>query len=1578
MISAEQFEKLLSAIGTQRSGSFASCNFSYNGKRDGETVETFLTAATVFKKIEKLSDKDALESMPLILREEAATWWNGVKETITTWDELQERVRHAFAPKRPAFLLYQEIVGTKQEENELTEVYISKKRALLAQLPGPAHTETQQIDMIYGQLRYRIREKMPRENVKTFDQLLKAARGVERLLMEKQPSSAVATTENIHGKENEKPKKVRCAFCRMPGHTVDVCRKKQNSDANTAVTSTGSKHTVSATATQVPSPSQPKFSCYGCGAPGIVRSKCPICTKKPAVKEEKAEVSFCSLNVKTDARPRPIVKIGIDSIVGNAYIDSCAKTSVASYELYQCLLKLGYKCEEHKVIVTLADGGRTCRNILMVRVPIHICNHVVFTTMIIFPESRETRTLLGIGFIQDAGMVLNIPQMTWHFVDDPDVIYLLHEEDEEEVSMAHVETTPLSSPALRKFIVDAQPPEFISPMTVTPPTTSDFLKSTEILPHGEGESWSPSSNEPSLPEASACAASNLQATSNMRPTGEPAATKKSLESDNPKPYTASPIDWSPPPNKRNRTLFDGYSPRFIDFMYRDAQMNIHGAEVVLSPHSRNLFPTDDGSDDIEIGSISIEDVTSELLDEAQKTRLMEIIGVNRQAFEGTKEPTSLAEHCINTGEHHPISVPPYRLSPPKLALLKQEIEKMLDEKVIEPCSSPWSAPVVMIPKKDGSVRVCVDYRKLNAITVPDVYPIPRMDDLLHAAKPTPYMTTLDLRAGYWQVKVKEEDQDKTAFITPFGVYRCKRMPFGLRNAPATFQRLIDRVRISLENVKILAYLDDLIIFSTSFEEHLTDLDKVLKKLEEYNLEVNFKKCRFCCSTVKYLGHIITPEGLKVDPGKVAAIHEYPAPNNIKHLVTFLQTCSWFRRFIPNFANLTEPLTRLTRKNSNWKWDDEQEKAFQALKTLLTTAPILRQADENQPYILKTDASNYALGAVLMQGEGQDERPVEFASRLLNSAERNYSTTEREALAVVWAISKFRGYIEGLPITVVTDHQALKWLMSLRSPTGRLARWALQIQAYNITIKYTPGRTNVVADTLSRPICNQETIKTCGICSIIVDMPTRSASEIRVEQLKDENLSSIVKALEEPERTENAIYWSNKGYVMNNGLLYRYNPVDNTEEAQLLVPQHEWSNVLAIYHDDPLAGHYGAEKTYQRISRRYHWKGMRKYIEAYIKNCLPCQRYKPSNLKPAGLLQTTPINQRFEMIAFDLFGPLPPTPCANTWIFIVEDIATGWIELFAMKTASAENCAKVLIDEVFLRYGIPRRLISDNGPQFVSAVMQKLTFCLGITHNLTPVYHPAANPVERKNRDLKTQLAILVEDDHGSWDDKLSSIRFAMNTANSLSTGYTPAYLTFARELRTPYDNVHDLRQIILSENFVPEITPKLLQLADTLKRAREVRENKEEIRKEAVDKRRREDPGYKPGDLVLANSHPVSNSARGSSAKFSPRRDGPYKILKRHGATSYVLADPNVPDQALGVYHTSALTPYRGSEGPLPLPVRPLRKRGRPPKPTTAADIAPALPTRGRGRPKKTTTATLSLGCLLVGTPSHPEGEPVA
>lgn len=459
------------------------------------------------------------------------------------------------------------------------------------------------------------------------------------------------------------------------------------------------------------------------------------------------------------------------------------------------------------------------------------------------------------------------------------------------------------------------------------------------------------------------------------------------------------------------------------------------------------------------------------------------------------------------------------------------------------------------------------------------------------------------------------------------------------------------------------------------------------------------------------------------------------------------------------------------------------------------------------------------------------------------------------------------------------------------------------------------------------------------------MPNRSPTETRDQQLKDDNLKEIIEALESADDDDEMRKWTTRGYLLHDGVLYRYAPNVDSEEAQLVIPVHERRDILRSYHDDPTAGHYRTQHTLHRIINRYFWPKMSKEIAEYVRSCIECQRYKASNVKPAGLLQTPVMQRRFEVLALDLFGPLPTSKKGNHWILIIEDTVSRWVEIFPLQQATAETCADVLINEVFLRFGLPRRIISDNGTQFISGIMQQVSHCLGIPQSFTPVYHLEANPVERKNRDLKTQLGIYVQNNHTSWNDRLPAIRFAMNSAKCETTGYTAAYFTFGRELRTPDDTGRDLRALIQEENFLPEVTAKLatLALADTLRVAQLTQEDRQDRRKRYADQRRRESPDYQLGDLVWVTTHTLSRRHQHYSSKLAPRRDGPYAVKRRVGASSYELQTRDVTPVVIGVYHTSALHPYTGNRDQVPAPVVPIRRRGRPRKRRKEEEAGPSF-----------------------------------
>ena len=402
--------------------------------------------------------------------------------------------------------------------------------------------------------------------------------------------------------------------------------------------------------------------------------------------------------------------------------------------------------------------------------------------------------------------------------------------------------------------------------------------------------------------------------------------------------------------------------------------------------------------------------------------------------------------------------------------MQRQVQEMLEAKVIQPSLSPWAFPVVLVEKKDGEQRFCIDYRKLNHITKKDSYPLPRIDDtfdMLHGKK---FFTTLDLASGYWQIELEESAKEKTAFIVENNLYEFNRMSFGLCNAPATFQRLMNYVLRDVLGKSALVYLDDVIIFSESYEQHLMDIRKVFSLLQRANLKLKLKKCQFMKKSVDYLGHVISTEGIAPDPNKIDKIANYKVPISVDEVRSFLGLAGYYRRFVPNFGTIARPLTRKTHKDLEkepFTWSEEDHKAFETLRTCLVTPPILAFPNFNLEFLLFTDACDYGIGAVLSQLQDGKEVVIAYASRQLQKAEIKYPTVEKEALAIIFAIKQFRQYLLDEPFTVISDHRPLQWLQDQKDVNGRLGRWAIALSAVNYKIRYRPGRIHQNADCLSR-------------------------------------------------------------------------------------------------------------------------------------------------------------------------------------------------------------------------------------------------------------------------------------------------------------------------------------------------------------------------------------------------------------------------------------------------------------------------------------------------------------------------------
>ena len=419
-----------------------------------------------------------------------------------------------------------------------------------------------------------------------------------------------------------------------------------------------------------------------------------------------------------------------------------------------------------------------------------------------------------------------------------------------------------------------------------------------------------------------------------------------------------------------------------------------------------------------------------------------------------------------------ITLKNYRIPEQHQKEVDKQVKEMLDQEIIVPSSSPWNFPIIVVPKKvdasgEKKWRICIDFRKLNDITVGDSYPLPNIQEILDKLGRSRYFSALDCASGYWQIPISKEDQAKTAFSTTIGHFEFTRMPFGLKSAPATFQRLMNNILMGLIGFRCLVYLDDIIIFGETLEEHNERLKEIFQKLREHNMQLEPDKCEFLKTELQYLGHVVTAEGVAPDPKKVESIVRFPTPKTQKDVKSFLGLAGYYRRFISDFSKIAKPLNDLLKKNIEWSWTEKQENSFQELKSKLVKPPVLQFPDFTQPFILTTDASAYAVGGILSQGEIGKDRPIAFASRTLNNAEINYSTVEKELLAIVWSCKHYRPYLLGRKFTVVTDHKPLLWIFNVTDPSSRLLRWRLLLEEYQFNIVHKAGVKNVNADALSR-------------------------------------------------------------------------------------------------------------------------------------------------------------------------------------------------------------------------------------------------------------------------------------------------------------------------------------------------------------------------------------------------------------------------------------------------------------------------------------------------------------------------------
>ena len=780
-----------------------------------------------------------------------------------------------------------------------------------------------------------------------------------------------------------------------------------------------------------------------------------------------------------------------------------------------------------------------------------------------------------------------------------------------------------------------------------------------------------------------------------------------------------------------------------------------------------------------------EDLSSEEQEELKKLlyRFSDVISLS----DADIGRTEMIQHHINTQSAKPIKQAPRRLPFHHHKEVKKLVESMLDNKVIEPSNGPWASPIVLVKKKDGSTRFCVDFRQLKSVTRKDAHPIPRIDETLDALHGASWFSTLDL----------------ASFTTPYGLYQFCVMPFGLCNAPSTFQRLMELVLAGLHWSSCLVYLDDIIIYSRTVKEHLTRLAEVLERLQGAGMKLKPKKCRLLRRKVNYLGYVVSSDGVQTDPLKVDCILSWPTPATQKELRQFLGLASYYRRFVKGFAGIAAPLNHLLEKGKSWEWTKECELAFSLLKKTLTTSPILAYPDFECEFTVDCDASGDGLGAVLSQCIGNAENVISFASRSLTKAERKYCATRKEMLALVWAVGQFRPYLLGKPFTVRSDHSALQWLYSFKEPEGQVARWLESLAEYEFKVQHRPGKKHTNADALSRmPYLdvNANSTPLDGTGSWLSQL---TKPEIRELQSSDEGIQQVTEWVGHPDTQpqhypSNASHvvkslWAQKKYLeVRDGVLYR-----RWEDAggggvnkclQLVIPPSMVPTVLAELHDSPTAGHLGVGKVLEKVRRRFYWVGQRRDVQGWCDSCNLCGSTKSPPKHRHAPLQTQVSTSPMQRVAMDILGPLPVTPRLNKYVLVLGDYFTKWTEAFAIPDMETATVARVFVDEFVSRFGAPTHLHTDQGRSFESSLIRELCQLLGIVKTRTTPYHPQSDGmIERFNRTLLSMLRMAAVEDESNWDLKLPCLMFAYRTSVHEATKHTPFSLMFGREVQLPID-----------------------------------------------------------------------------------------------------------------------------------------------------------------------------------------------
>lgn len=824
----------------------------------------------------------------------------------------------------------------------------------------------------------------------------------------------------------------------------------------------------------------------------------------------------------------------------------------------------------------------------------------------------------------------------------------------------------------------------------------------------------------------------------------------------------------------------------------------------------------------------------------------------------------------------PDSVPPFRpiysLPEADRIELRKYITDMKAKGFIRESSSPAGAGVFFVPKKDKTKRLCVDYRWLNELTIRNSFPLPLINDLIDRLRFASIFTKIDLRGAYNLVRIKPGDEWKTAFRCVFGHFEYTVMPFGLTNAPAVFQSMMTDIFRDILDVYVIVYIDDLLIFSASVEDHVNHVREVLNRLRTHQLFAKLTKCTFHSKSVEFLGFVISDSGIHMAEDKISSIHSWPVPSKVRDIQSFLGFVNFYRKFIRSFSTLAAPLTELTKKDVPWLWSSVQQDAFIALKSAVSSAPCLSHPKFDRPFYLETDASKFAVGAVLSQSSSSDPSPdlspVGFFSRKMSSAECNYDVHDKELLAIVCALDHWSHYFLGAPhsLQIFTDHRNLVYFRTRQTLSPRLLRWSMFLNQFDFVLSYRRGSENIPADLLSRR-------------SDFVEEGCESltASELQSQVLLPDH------------------FW-------NDTNIHIASINSATRQLTSVLDESEQINIIIQRHNSLFAGHPGRAKTFALISRDFVWPKMREMIYKYVDSCVVCQQTKTRRQKPLGLLKPLPISSRpWKDISMDFITKLPLSLNFDSILVVVDRFSKMTHFIPCVEALNAEALSHLIINNIIRLHGLPDSIVSDRGPQFVSSFWKTLLGLLDIKVSLASAAHPQTDgQTERMNQNLEQYLRCFVNYFQDDWSSLLPYAEFAINNVPNVSTGKSPFEINFGFNPRMDYLNNADDSKIESVDTWVDNLKLIHIGIESALHQSSE--------KMIFYANKKRLDHKFVVGDYVWLSTENLS--VKRPSRKLDVRRVGPFKIIKFINDVSVRLELPaNI--RIHPVFHVNLLTPFK-------------------------------------------------------------------